>query len=174
MGNYNLLQWQTTSEFSNSHFDVEKSLNGIDFEFAGTVNGVGTSLEASNYSFRDYDQEGVTAYYRLKQVDFDGLYKYSNVIAIGTEDKDDFFVLSAFPNPTDDEFNIELLLSNSEELELTISNVHGNTIKSFKDNYKGGTNVIELNVSELSKGLYFVQIMNTRTNQLVLLKLSVK
>lgn len=174
MGDYNSLQWQTTTEFSNSHFDVEKSLNGKDFERIGTVNGVGTSFEVSNYSFRDYDQEEVTAYYRLKQVDFDGLYEYSDVIAIAREENEFFTVLSAFPNPTDNEFNIELLLSDSEELEFALSNVHGNTIKSFRDNYQGGTNFIELNVSDLGPGLYFIRIMNTRTNQLELLKLSVK
>jgi len=75
----NVLYWSTVSEFNNSHFEVERSVDRLKFVNIGEVKGNGNSSNFINYQFLDEDVN-TSNYYRLKQVDFDGAYKYSNII----------------------------------------------------------------------------------------------
>jgi hypothetical protein len=80
--NRNILNWTTASEINNAFFTVEKSYNGIDFEWVGTQEGTSPSTQIINYSLSDYDVLETLNYYRLKQTDFDGKFEYSNTISI--------------------------------------------------------------------------------------------
>lgn len=66
------LDWVTASETNNSHFEIERSSNAIDYELAGRVTGGGNSNEALHYQFTDTTMQQGAMYYRLKQVDFNG------------------------------------------------------------------------------------------------------
>lgn len=72
------VQWSTITEFNNSHFDVQHSKNGQEWDVLGSVTGAGTSSDALYYSFRD--QQNTSGYYRIKQVDFDGNYSFSEIV----------------------------------------------------------------------------------------------
>jgi hypothetical protein len=76
------LSWATASEKDNKHFIVERSHTGKAFTGIATMAGKGTSSSRSNYTFTDADPLSGMSYYRLKQVDFDGTYSYSKVIAV--------------------------------------------------------------------------------------------
>lgn len=78
------LDWQTAMELDNSHFEIERSENGVDFTNIGIVHGSGNSLVIRNYQFMDIEFSNLNgiAYYRLKQVDFDGTTSLSEVLAI--------------------------------------------------------------------------------------------
>ena len=76
------LKWTTTSERNISHFSIEKSLNGYNFEEIGKVNSIGNSTSQINYSFTENTKLYRAAYYRLKQVDFDGDFRYSYAIKL--------------------------------------------------------------------------------------------
>lgn len=78
----NVLYWTTASETNNSHFEIEKSMDGKYFQALGNVEGSGNSDKFVNYTFEDYSVNQSINYYRLKQVDFDGQYEYSNTIAV--------------------------------------------------------------------------------------------
>ena len=80
--NRNILNWTTASEINNAFFTVEKSYNGIDFEWVGTKEGTSPSTQIINYSLTDYYILETLNYYRLKQTDFDGKFEYSNTISI--------------------------------------------------------------------------------------------
>jgi len=80
--NFTNLKWTTTTERNNSHFSIEKSLNGYDFEEIGKISGFGNSMSRLNYNFTEYTQLYGTVYYRLKQVDFDGNSSYSYTIKL--------------------------------------------------------------------------------------------
>lgn len=79
---YNTLNWITASESNNDYFTLEKTNDGKTFNIVGTVNGAGNSNTKINYSFDDTNVNGEISYYRLKQTDFDGNYKYSDIISI--------------------------------------------------------------------------------------------
>ncbi len=80
--NRNILNWTTASEINNAYFTVEKSYNGIDFEWVGTQEGSSPSTQIINYSLSDYNILETLNYYRLKQTDFDGKFEYSKTISI--------------------------------------------------------------------------------------------
>ena len=81
-GNHNTLYWITASESNNDYFTLEKTNDGKTFNIVGTVNGAGNSNTKIIYSFDDTNVNGEISYYRLKQTDFDGNYKYSDIISI--------------------------------------------------------------------------------------------
>jgi len=74
--------WKTASEKNSSHFVVERSLNGQDFQALGTVAGAGTSSSSHSYRFLDAAPVASTAYYRLRQLDLDGAATYSHVVVV--------------------------------------------------------------------------------------------
>ncbi|WP_461486216.1 hypothetical protein, partial [Pedobacter sp.] len=94
-----LLEWQTLTETNNSHFIVEKSIDGTSFQTINTVSGKGTTQEKSNYQFTDANF-AQSAYYRLTQVDLNGNKKvYDDLVkylkALGATEK-----IAVYPNPT--------------------------------------------------------------------------
>ena len=80
--NKNILNWTTASEINNAFFTIEKSYNGLDFDWVGTQEGSSPSTQIINYSLTDYNILERINYYRLKQTDFDGKFVYSNTISI--------------------------------------------------------------------------------------------
>jgi hypothetical protein len=81
-GKYNELKWSTATETNNDYFTIEKSKDGINWNKVIEVDGAGNSTSTLNYTFNDYSFSNTINYYRLKQTDFDGKFKYSNIIAI--------------------------------------------------------------------------------------------
>ena len=74
------LSWATAMEKNNQYFEILKSYDGDAFFTIGHVNGAGNSSEILNYTYSDTETK--TAYYRLQQIDFDGMFEYSDVIAV--------------------------------------------------------------------------------------------
>ena len=77
-----VISWETASEVNNEFFTIERSEDGIDFEEITTVNGAGNSSFSQEYSFVDNDPIYGVSYYRLKQTDFDGKFKYYPILAL--------------------------------------------------------------------------------------------
>lgn len=80
--NNNTLVWSTATEKNNDYFSIERSNNGVDFVNVGTKNGAGNSNQEISYFLIDSDYRNEINYYRLKQVDFDGKFIYSDIISI--------------------------------------------------------------------------------------------
>ena len=171
---YNELHWSTGTEINNSHFDVERSESGADFVKIGTQSGAGTTLELSEYMYQDLAPVDGINYYRLKQVDFNGAYKYSSTIAVAPIKQDRFSILSAFPNPTEDVFNLSLLVPENDMFKIVITTPNGAIVKSLREVFVEGSNLIEIPVNNFEKGIYLVKIMNERTQNSEVIKLSVK
>lgn len=98
------LSWQTATEINNAKFIVETSHQGETFQRIGEVAGAGTTTEPQNYSFTHHTPSAGINYYRLKQVDFDGTFEYSKVIAINAPGSNDVF---AFPNPAREKISVQ-------------------------------------------------------------------
>ncbi len=80
------LEWSTASEVNNDYFQVEKSSNGIDFEILTVISGNGNSNTVNDYyTYDDLPLNKQTMYYRLKQVDFDGKFEYSEILSVNIE-----------------------------------------------------------------------------------------
>lgn len=99
------LDWATATESNNSHFEVEHSLNGKDFKKIKEIKGAGTTQERQDYNYEYRQTVGGLSYYRLKQVDYDGHFDYSEVISVTVNAPKAQYTL--FPNPVQDNFVIQ-------------------------------------------------------------------
>ena len=143
-----LLDWTTASELNNSGFEVERSIDGETWELIGWVEGSGTTQEIKNYSFIDEDNLNQLTYYRLRQVDYDGAYEYSDVIAFETL-KEDIVEFEAYPNPTSG-----VVSFNKEYENVKVSNSYGITVLEASE----PTSSVDL--SNLPNSVYFVEVTN--------------
>lgn len=144
----NLLTWETATETNNLGFEIEKSTDSRNFIKVGFVEGNQTSTIAQDYSFLDEDvKEGLT-YYRLKQLDTDGAFNYSNIISISNEGNDNV-ALNLYPNPVVNNLTIE----NGEGL-VTVYDMTGKLLLQ--------TNITDskqnINVADLPMGNYVLRI----------------
>lgn len=85
-GNAVQLRWTTASEQNNDYFTIERSSDGQIFSTIGTLDGAGNSSQLHHYSFTDAGPHNGTAYYRIRQTDFDGQYSLSKIIFVNTEE----------------------------------------------------------------------------------------
>jgi hypothetical protein len=103
-GEFAILQWETASEQNNEMFFVERSIDGEIFNVIGAIDGAGDSNQPLAYEF--YDTKPLPkAYYRLKQVDFDGAFEYSNIINLSCNDVPDP-MFTVYPNPFKSELHV--------------------------------------------------------------------
>lgn len=100
-----LLNWATAIESNNSHFEVQHSLNGKDFRKIKEIKGAGTTQVRQDYSYEYRQVVGGLNYYRLKQVDYDGQFEYSEVISVDVRAPKTQYTL--FPNPVHNNFVIQ-------------------------------------------------------------------
>jgi len=138
------LDWTTSQESNNSHFDVERSSNGNSFQKVGTV----TARDGSNnqYSFVDTKPSGTVNFYRLKQVDKNGSATYSKVILIRSDlDK---IGAKVSPNPFHNAVNVSFQLAKTENIIIRLYNQTGQMVKQVTTRANAGINTI--NISELS------------------------
>jgi Secretion system C-terminal sorting domain len=148
------LEWSTANEKDNSHFFVERSLDGKNFSKIGQIKGNGTTSETQNYSFLDDKKAYSTAYYRLKQVDFNGKTAFSKVIST----KSDFRKgkTRVYPTLVNDWVNVDFNTTN--EVALLVSDVIGRVVLTQKVKNTEWGNTFLLDLNGISKGLYFVSI----------------
>lgn len=150
------IQWQTASETGNSHFSVERSINGESWKSIGVVAGAVNSYEGISYHFMDKSPVYGTALYRLKQVDVDGTFSFSPIRSIVR--KDDDVSIKVFPNPANGILNISL----EEEIEgeVFLINSIGQVVYSQR---LRGEDLSLIDTDQFSKGIYFVKIQTEHT-----------
>jgi hypothetical protein len=151
------LQWTTDNEVNTSHFEIERSKNGVAFNSIGRVNSVNSS-GVHRYSFTDIAPvEGIN-FYRLKQVDRDGRISYTTIIKILHNSFGQ--VISLHPNPATNFVNIDFV-SKRSLLLVSIFDAQGRQVLQTSLTNQG---IIKLNISKLAKGSYIIQISDGETN----------
>lgn len=155
------LKWSTLSEKNNAKFVVERSVDMVTFNEIGLVKAVGNSNVRNNYTFADARPEAYTTnYYRIKQVDVNGKFSYSNIASITTDVKGNGInsseemntIAKVFPVPTKDILNIEQL--DGTTLSYSIVDVFGSEVLNGTTEITEAGSVIK--VSALSNGIYFL------------------
>ncbi len=162
--NHVQLAWSTATETNNDYFVVERSQDGTAIESLDTIDGHGTTSELHEYSSVDESPYDGQSYYRLKQVDFNGDYTYSEWRSIEMQPLDH---ISMYPNPTKGEIHFNLTGESDVQWTLTVSTLTGQIVvqlAGMKDEFR--------NVAlDLSAGTYIVQIVSisgTYSQKLVL------
>ena len=163
-----LLEWVTAVEINNSGFEVERLEGANSWIKIGWVPGVGNSSEVQEYHFIDPEPQLGSNYYRLKQIDFDGKYEY-------TEIKEVYFsntpgsILSIYPNPVRDRLFLKISGSPEEWIECEIVNMQGQSVITSQ---QLSTTHAGIKVSHLPAGVYFLKtVMSGETSTFRFVKL---
>lgn len=150
------LFWETASEINNDYFVIERSLDAKDFIPIGKVEGKGNSLSRVAYSFQDRIIDHKPYYYRLKQVDFNGVFEYSESIIMQAEN--DKSNISIFPSPVTD--MLQIISDDAIEM-IRILDLNGKWIRELS------TQEQLIFVSDLEAGIYFLEVWQDRKRQLL-------
>ena len=145
----NLLEWETLTELNNEGFQIEKSLDGKTWNRIDFVAGNGTDFEVNNYTYFDTRVDAEQIYYRIKQIDFNGAFEYSNAILITNtfEQKD----IRTYPNPVYNQLTVEGFRGIA-----TIYNVLGQPLKTIQIT----NDVATVSFSDLQNGHYVLELVN--------------
>lgn len=149
------LQWETIAESNTSHFDIMRSLDGLQFETMGKVRARGTSNTRQKYTFND-DQFvflPFIVYYRLRSVDNDGSFSESRIVALTQSDA--FNDVKLYPNPVATRAAIRINITATDD-QITVWNVMGHKIPVTTSSVELG--ITELRFSQLPAGNYFITI----------------
>ena len=158
-----LLNWRTAAEINSKEFQIERLDLNNKFAKIGTVKASGNSNRVLVYNFTDFDilVNQKVSFYRLKMVDLDGSYKYSNIIKISDENGPKVFTV--FPNPSVGKLNIESNNINLAASTYKITNIIGETVKT------GNSAIEEIDVNNLAAGVYMITLVDS-TNESVSVK----
>jgi trimeric autotransporter adhesin len=165
-GNNVLLSWSTASETNNQGFEIHKTVNSPQsvvgseqWNIIGFVEGNGTTTEMHSYSFIDVNPFSGKSYYRLKQIDFDGSFEYSQTIEVDVNVPLNFALEQNYPNPFNPATNIKFSLPVESEVTIKIFNLLGQEVaEAVNGNYAAGSHTVAIDGSSLSSGLYFYTI----------------
>lgn len=149
-----LVTWKIGSQVNNDFFTIERSANGIDYEKIGMIKGEGTSNAVIDYAFTDHAPPLGTAYYRLKQTDFNGDFQYFDPLSTDCHKHKPFVI---YPNPAADEINMFFDFKKNKSYQLLLCNAYGN-ILLILDDIDSGT--VKIDRGNISKGLYFIKLQS--------------
>ena len=162
-----IIEWATASETNSDYFEIQKSVNGIDFEFLDLMNGQGTVARRNDYQVVDRNPvNGGTTYYRIRQVDLDGSYTYTKVVQLYLPPAIDFNV-NLFPVPNDGrELRVRITgMDNDESFALNIIDISGRTVgykKVSAGDLEFENNILVQFAHTLPSGIYQMLIQSDR------------
>ncbi len=157
----NLLQWATTQEINSSYFAVQRSSDGSNFSTLGQVNAAGNSSSTHNYTFTDnlssVNGHPSTLFYRLKMVDKDGKFTYSQIRSINETAS---FAASIYPNPVLNNLNLNFSSDKAMTVQVEIINNEGKVITTQQMQVAAGASTQSINTAALSNGAYYLRLVS--------------
>jgi hypothetical protein len=168
-----ILDWVTATELNNMGFEIQRSLDKNIFVTVGFVEGKGSSTTNQYYSFTDEGIAG-TVYYRLKQVDYNGSYNYSQVIEVSGVTVSTIQLEQNYPNPFNPATTIKYQLGNDGFVNLKVFNSLGEEVAELVNEFQNaGIYEINFEAENLPSGIYIYQLTTsnfTQSKRMVLLK----
>ncbi len=155
-GDKNILNWITASELNTDRFEIEKSNQPQQWINIGSVQAAGNSNTPRTYTFNDIHPAIGDNYYRLKMMDLDGTFKYSNVINITVNEVPNNGFISIFPNPTSGDVTILIQSKVANKSRLSIVNMLGQELISKDISLQKGLNNLQIETSYLASGAYTI------------------
>ena len=154
-GGKTFLSWVTSQELNSDHFEVERSNDAINYQHLGSVAAAGNSSVKRQYGFTDDHPVNGINYYRLKIVDRDAKFKYSNIIVIRVNEKVE---ISVWPNPFINKIQVSVKQEKAGELQIRILDVSGKVVKLENVHVLRGGNQFSIDgLDSLQPGLYFIE-----------------
>ncbi|QOJ28300.1 MAG: T9SS type A sorting domain-containing protein [Ignavibacteriales bacterium] len=150
------INWTTATEKNNRGFEVERKAADGEYITLAFVEGAGTTLEARNYSFSDLDVTAGLYNYRIKQVDYDGRYAYSDEIEVNVTTPEKFELSQNYPNPFNPSTTISYAIKFDGNVTLRVYDFTGNQVAELVNGVQqAGSYTVQFDASGLSSGVYF-------------------
>jgi hypothetical protein len=148
------IEWTTDMEANASRYEIERSIDGINWNKIGTVTAKGNSSIVTKYSYSDMLKNGGNVSYRLKMIDLDETFSYSLIRTIKTTSTVE---MNVFPNPATNYIVISAKDNNKKNIQLL--NINGQIVKQTS-----GSGSVTLSVNDLKGGYYFVKVTDANGN----------
>ena len=162
------LTWSASNEQDLKMYEIEKSTDGNNFNKIGSINA--KNITDAYYNFADPDNLNGSSYYRLKMIDENGLYKYSQIILLSTELS---FEVNNLKNPFKNTIQADVIVPKEGVLNISLYNDKGQLVKNMQLPVNKGLNNIEVSSVDAPNGIYFLSIdFNNETIKRKLIKLN--
>lgn len=161
---YVLLKWETATEINNSGFEIQRmKVHNIErskeWESIGFINGNGTTSEPQSYSFTDENLDDAEYQYRLKQIDFNGSFQYSNTIEVKISSIEGFILEQNYPNPFNPTTKISWQSPIDSWQSIKVYDVLGNEFAVLVNEYKvAGNYNVKFDAKNFTSGIYFYKL----------------
>lgn len=169
-----VLNWQTATELNSSHFEVERKSEGSDWNSIGRVNAAGNSTSRIDYRFVDDNLVGNQLSYRLKLVDLDGSFTYSQEVEINSSLPTSFSLSQNYPNPFNPTTKINYTVPFDSKVTISIYSITGELVMDLVNDFvSAGSYSVDFNGSNLASGMYIYKMTAgnfTQTNKMMLMK----
>jgi len=151
------LKWITAEEINSDYFEVYRSKNAVDWEPAGKLNSQG--VNGGSYTLTDLNPVAGLNYYKLKQVDKSGAFKYSNIVKVNLngDNRSDMYV---YPTVVKSTLTYVVLLPKAGKLNVLLTDVSGKRISNTAEYFANGTTQKTIDVSKLATGAYLLTVMD--------------
>lgn len=162
-----VLNWQTATEINNNKFEVERQINEGNWDVVGEVLGHGNSNTVIDYTYTDSKTSTKGKYnYRLKQIDNDGTFKYTQVVNVTVGNIDNYELAQNYPNPFNPSTNINFTMPKAGNVKIVLFNALGQEVATlFNGNKDAGFHTVQFNANGLPSGIYFYQMTSEGFNQ---------
>jgi hypothetical protein len=170
-----MLNWETKTEVNNYGFNVERRISEGQWNSVGFVAGNGNSNSPKQYSYTDKDlfAGGSKFQYRLKQIDNDGSFEYSDVVEVEVV-PDQYELSQNYPNPFNPTTTIRFSLPQATQLKITLYNMLGEQVKTLAEGtYEMGYHNIVVDAASLPSGTYIYHLESSdfvQVKKMILLK----
>jgi len=156
-----ILKWNTATEINNLYFTVERSNEGINWQEVGTVAGTGNSTSQQTYSLTDVQADNKASFYRLKQTDVNGNYKYGNIIFVKDCANEGANNSTIYPNPSNGKFDLLFKGAAGQAYSIEIFNLQGQKL------YESTGFQSKFDLSNQAPGVYIMRVQqNSKTQNL--------
>jgi hypothetical protein len=159
-----VLNWTTATETNNRVFEIERKTANSDYRTVGYLNGAGTSTEKHDYSYIDKNVSVGDYTYRLKQVDFDGHFTYSNEVEVSAVGPTTFNLSQNYPNPFNPTTDINFTVPEAGNVKLAVYNTLGQEVAVLVNGMvTAGLHSAVFNASSLPSGAYFYKLQSSNS-----------
>jgi len=155
------LTWVTATEHNSDFYNVEKSIDGVNFKVINRVNAAGTSQMETQYFTMDEEPSRGVNYYRLNMFNKDGSSKYSEIRAVNILE-DAYDMITVFPNPTSGMTEVIFNSYAKEEVLLTVQSSNGTNVVKTIVNAQNGGNRLDLDMKDQAAGVYIVTVTTSK------------
>ncbi len=153
-----LLTWSTSNELNSSHFEVETSINGVEWNKIGEVNAQGMSSDLTNYQYIHVNPIIGLNYYRINMIDLNGLASYSNIKMVEFDRSfSNSVYVYIYPNPSNGVLKINKY--NNSLYNFTLSDINGKSLKVFKSTSENAE--FQIDISMFQNGIYYMKAENS-------------